>query len=403
MDLAKDVSRFFSRRRRATRQSLPIAASALGLGAGLMYLLDPDRGARRRALVRDKSVHNAHRVGDLLQKGSRDLEYRLRGLMAGADALVRHDHPSDSHLVARVRTALGRAVSHPHAVQVEAEGGKVTLRGAILRDERAHLLLRVRAVPGVRAVEDCLEPHLPEERVPALQGGGHRNGAGLFAERWSPLKRLSLGAVGAGLLVYGASRRGSLGLMMGGAGALILVRDVSDRPFRRLLGIGAGTRAVDFHKTIHVRAPVEEVYAFFTDVERFPRFMGHVRDVKKIGAERYHWTAEGPGHLPVSWDAVVTERVPNRLFAWQSVEGAAIGNAGVVRFEKEGDGGTRLDLQMSYNPPAGAVGHLVASLFGADPKHALDEDLVRFQSLLERGKTTAHHHEVHVEDVAQRR
>jgi hypothetical protein len=31
----------------------------------------------------------------------------------------------------------------------------------------------------------------------------------------------------------------------------------------------------------------------------------------------------------------------------------------------------------------------VASLFGADPKHAMDEDLVRLKSIVERGKTTA--------------
>ncbi len=31
--------------------------SVAGLGAGLMYLFDPDRGKRRRALVRNKITH----------------------------------------------------------------------------------------------------------------------------------------------------------------------------------------------------------------------------------------------------------------------------------------------------------------------------------------------------------
>jgi hypothetical protein len=44
---------------------------------------------------------------------------------------------------------------------------------------------------------------------------------------------------------------------------------------------------------------------------------------------------------------------------------------------------------MSYNPIAGAIGHAVASLFGADPKQAMDEDLVRMKSLLETGKASA--------------
>ena len=33
----------------------------LGLGAALMYVLDPERGKRRRALVRDKAVRAAHK------------------------------------------------------------------------------------------------------------------------------------------------------------------------------------------------------------------------------------------------------------------------------------------------------------------------------------------------------
>jgi uncharacterized membrane protein len=100
------------------------------------------------------------------------------------------------------------------------------------------------------------------------------------------------------------------------------------------------------------------------------------------------------------WDAEITERVPDEVLAWRSVPGAVIANAGIVRFERCPDGSTRLDLRMSYNPPAGAVGHAVASIFGADPKHALDDDMVRFQSLLERGKTTAHGAPVRIEEIA---
>ncbi|MGH8626155.1 MAG: hypothetical protein ACREYC_13115 [Gammaproteobacteria bacterium] len=41
---------------------------------------------------------------------------------------------------------------------------------------------------------------------------------------------------------------------------------------------------------------------------------------------------------------------------------------------------------MSYNPPAGALGHVVAKIFGADPKTVLDEDLLRMKTFLETGK-----------------
>ena len=41
------------------------------------------------------------------------------------------------------------------------------------------------------------------------------------------------------------------------------------------------------------------------------------------------------------------------------------------------------------NPPGGALGHLAALLFGADPRSEMDEDLLRLKSLIEEGKTSA--------------
>jgi uncharacterized membrane protein len=385
----KDVKRAIQRRTAPPRR-LPVAAAAAAVGAGIMYLVDPDRGARRRALVRDKSVHSARRLGSLIDKASRDLTYRTRGLVAEARSLG-DDHPSDERLRERVRAELGRVVSHPHSIHVEASEGVVSLQGPIPASEVRGLVTRVRRVPGVRGIED----HLTPSACTDARTKGSRDAR----ERWSPIARVGLGAAAAGLIAYGVKQRGSLGLLSAAAGTAILLRDVANRPIRRVLGVGAGRRAVDFHKTILVRAPVEEVYAFFTRVENFPRFMSHVRAIEKLGEDRYHWVADGPLHLPVSWEAEVTERVPNEVFAWRSVPGAAIGNAGVARFERVGEDRTRLDIRMCYNPPLGAVGHAFASVFGADPKHAMDEDLVRFQSLLERGKTTAHHKRVLAEDV----
>jgi uncharacterized membrane protein len=72
------------------------------------------------------------------------------------------------------------------------------------------------------------------------------------------------------------------------------------------------------------------------------------------------------------------------------VEGALVENAGVIHFEDMGRGRTRLDIRLSYNPPAGAIGHAFAKLLGADPKRQMDDDLLRFKSLMERGKATGH-------------
>ena len=42
---------------------------------------------------------------------------------------------------------------------------------------------------------------------------------------------------------------------------------------------------------------------------------------------------------------------------------------------------------MSYWPPAGVFGHSIARMLGWDPKHRMDDDLVRMKALLESGHT----------------
>jgi uncharacterized membrane protein len=113
--------------------------------------------------------------------------------------------------------------------------------------------------------------------------------------------------------------------------------------------------------------------------------MINVREVKVREDGSSHWTVAGPGGISVEWEAVTTRREENRLLAWRTVPGAIVEHAGMIHFERV-NGGTRLDIKMSYNPLAGALGHVVAKLFGADPKTKLDEDLLRMKTFLETGK-----------------
>ena len=48
--------------------------SALGAGAGLMYIFDPLIGRRRRAFVRDKVVRLGHKTADAIDASMRDLK-----------------------------------------------------------------------------------------------------------------------------------------------------------------------------------------------------------------------------------------------------------------------------------------------------------------------------------------
>jgi uncharacterized membrane protein len=49
------------------------------------------------------------------------------------------------------------------------------------------------------------------------------------------------------------------------------------------------------------------------------------------------------------------------------------------------DNRTSLQVRLTYNPVAGALGHAVAALFHADAKHRLHADLFRLKCLVETG------------------
>jgi hypothetical protein len=147
----------------------------LCLGLGLAYMLDPDRGARRRALVRDKVTRAGHKLADGVEATATDLRNRAGGAAAELRSKVRREDVGDEVLHERIRSAIGRAVSHPGAVQVSAHEGRATLQGQVLEDELDDLLRAVRQVRGVSDVVNELEIHRTPGSVPALQGAGRRD------------------------------------------------------------------------------------------------------------------------------------------------------------------------------------------------------------------------------------
>lgn len=53
----------------------------LGVGALLMYLLDPDRGNRRRALIRDKVVKLNRQTQEAVGGKVKDMSNRAKGML----------------------------------------------------------------------------------------------------------------------------------------------------------------------------------------------------------------------------------------------------------------------------------------------------------------------------------
>ena len=62
--------------------------AGVGTGAALMYFLDPDRGGRRRALVRDKAVGLTNDARQAINAASADLSNRAYGAYAETSKAV---------------------------------------------------------------------------------------------------------------------------------------------------------------------------------------------------------------------------------------------------------------------------------------------------------------------------
>jgi hypothetical protein len=182
-----------------------------GVGAALAFMLDPQGGGRRRALVRDKVVFATRKTRDGVDAVSRDMANRTRGIAAASRGRLTARHVDDEVLVERVRAKLGRASSHPRAIDVKADDGEVTLYGPILSDEVDNVVSAVSAVRGVQSVINELEPHDSPEGIPSLQGHGRVAGPSLdiLQRNWAPATQALVGmaALAATSAVIAYSRR----------------------------------------------------------------------------------------------------------------------------------------------------------------------------------------------------
>jgi uncharacterized membrane protein len=136
-------------------------------------------------------------------------------------------------------------------------------------------------------------------------------------------------------------------------------------------------------KSIEVEVPVRAAYNQWTQFEEFPRFMEGVLEVRQLDDRQLHWRAKVGGQEK-TWDAEITEQIPDERIAWRARSGAA--NAGVVTFHRLGDGRTRIMLQLDYEPEGmiEKAGDAVGVV-----SHRVEGDLLRFKQFIEqRGRET---------------
>jgi uncharacterized membrane protein len=164
---------------------------------------------------------------------------------------------------------------------------------------------------------------------------------------------------------------------------------VSDAPSWTHRDRPTGKKGALIGRSVTINLPRHDVYARWRDFARFPEFMDNVRSVERVDEKLSRWTIEAPGGTSVELLTETTHDVPGERIAWRSVEGSQIVTAGEAMFKDAPPGrGTVVQLVLTYDPPAGALGKLVAKLFQREPAIQARRDLRRFKQLLETGEVT---------------
>lgn len=146
------------------------------------------------------------------------------------------------------------------------------------------------------------------------------------------------------------------------------------------------------HEAASVRAvvinrPRQEVYEAWRDFRNFPSFMANVRAVELLESGRSQWTVTGPAGAEIALVSEITEDRPGERIAWRSDEGSDVDHEGWIEFRENAFGrGTEVRLFISYDPPAGAVGKLVAKVLQREPRVQARRELRRFKQLMETGE-----------------
>lgn len=216
-------------------------------------------------------------------------------------------------------------------------------------------------------------------------------------------ERVVSGVAGGALVAYGLKAGGLFGTALSLLGGGLLYRGATGHcNVYEAAGVNTaeGGRAGFAGKTeanpanrVHVKKSVTidksaaELYSFWRNFENLPQFMAHLESVKVQDGDgkRSHWVAKAPLGQSVEWDAELTSDVENERIGWKSLEGSQINNSGVVEFISTANRGTEVRVVLTYEPPAGYIGTLIAKLFGEEPNQQVADDLRRFKMLMEAG------------------
>jgi uncharacterized membrane protein len=142
---------------------------------------------------------------------------------------------------------------------------------------------------------------------------------------------------------------------------------------------------INIRSSFVIHKPRHEVYAFWRRFDNLPLFMSHLKSVELLGDDRSRWALKLPlGVTSISWEAEVVKDKPNEMIGWSSLPGSIIYNSGKVRFRDTVDGeSTKVDVVITYQPPAGVVGASIGRILNPVFKKMVEQDVQNFKHYMD--------------------
>ena len=142
-------------------------------------------------------------------------------------------------------------------------------------------------------------------------------------------------------------------------------------------------------RAVMINRPRHELYDYWRDFSNLPSFMENVKSVEVLSPTRSQWTIAGPVGAEIDLISEVTEDRPGEYIGWRSSEGSDVDHEGWIAFKDNAFGrGTEVRVFISYDPPAGAIGKVVAKVLQREPRVQARRELRRFKQLMETGEVS---------------
>lgn len=145
------------------------------------------------------------------------------------------------------------------------------------------------------------------------------------------------------------------------------------------------------HAIQTILADPQTLYQLWSDVSSIPRWQEYVVSVTPRSEKLSHWVMgnpDDPDGKRIEFDSEITESIPGKRIAWQSVtpEVEQSGEVNFVPVEKGEFSGTRVTLMQTMKIPGGSLGNAVAATAKRSPEQTVIENLRHFKELVESGE-----------------